>query len=36
MLALTVSRSSDDYELRIRQGPERARVTGPKEKGPYN
>ncbi|KAI9806612.1 MAG: hypothetical protein M1825_006069 [Sarcosagium campestre] len=24
--------SSDDYELRIRQGPERARVAGPKEK----
>ena len=32
-LPLTMLTLSDDYELRIRQGPERARVAGVKEKG---
>lgn len=34
-LRLTMCTLSEDYELRIRQGPERARVAGVKEKGAY-
>lgn len=30
---LTMLPPSDDYNLIIRQGPERAKVAGPKEKG---
>lgn len=32
-LKLTMLPPSDDYDLRIRQEPERARVAGHKEKG---
>lgn len=33
---LTMLPPSDDYNLIIRQGPERAKVAGPKEKGRKN
>lgn len=32
-IGLTMLPPSDDYNLIIRQGPERAKVAGPKEKG---
>lgn len=32
-IQLTMLPPSDDYNLIIRQGPERAKVAGPKEKG---
>lgn len=32
-IRLTMLPPSDDYNLIIRQGPERAKVAGPKEKG---